>query len=261
MVDGETPLSARSVVLSTLLGTVPPRMSVRRLVAVGGLFGIGEGTIRTALTRMVQRGELAVSEGARYELSGALVARQARQSESRAATVDTWNGRWRMAVVTADGRSSAERATLRQAMQRLRFATQREGVWLRPDNLPADRLPDPMADASAQCSWYVANPTDDDSELAAALWDLDGWATRTHALRRELHPLLGRLDGGDTTALAAGFVVSAAVLRHLQADPLLPRELLGRSWPGASLRREYEVYDAAYRRLLLEWLVADEKMT
>ena len=199
MVDGETPLSARSVVLSTLLGTVPPRMSVRRLVAVGGLFGIGEGTIRTALTRMVQRGELAVSEGARYELSGALVARQARQSESRAATVDTWNGRWRMAVVTADGR-----ATLRQAMQRLRFATQREGVWLRPDNLPADRLPDPMADASAQCSWYVANPTDDDSELAASLWDLDGWASRTHAL-----PSAARCTGSSNERKAAWFFAPA----------------------------------------------------
>ena len=260
MVEGETSLNARSVVLSTLLGTVPPRMSARRLVAVGALFGIEEGTIRTALTRMVQRGELDVAEGARYELSGALISRQVRQRESRTAATDAWNGRWRMAVVTADGRSSVERAALRHAMERLRFAGQREGVWLRPDNLAADRLPDVMAAASAQCCWYTADPAGDDGELAAALWDLEGWAARAQSLRRELHPLLGRLDDGDTSALAAGFVVSAAVLRHLQADPLLPRELLGRAWPGASLRREYEVYDAAYRRLLLEWLVTDETM-
>ena len=112
MVEGETSLNARSVVLSTLLGTVPPRMSARRLVAVGALFGIEEGTIRTALTRMVQRGELDVAEGARYELSGALISRQVRQRESRTAAMDAWNGRWRMAVVTAEATPRSCRYTI-----------------------------------------------------------------------------------------------------------------------------------------------------
>ena len=48
-------------------------------------------------------------------------------------------------------------------------------------------------------------------------------------------------------ALADGFVTSAAVLRHLQADPLLPDELLPARWPGAALRADYDRYDAAYR--------------
>jgi phenylacetic acid degradation operon negative regulatory protein len=67
--------------------------------------------------------------------------------------------------------------------------------------------------------------------------------------------LLGRLDSGDPDALAPGFVVSAAVLRHFQADPLLPMELSGRSWPGPRLRRDYDHFDAAYRRLLRGWIV------
>ena len=66
--------------------------------------------------------------------------------------------------------------------------------------------------------------------------------------------LLERLDAGDVDALAPGFVLSAAVLRHFNADPLLPRELLDRRWPGDALRADYERYDRAYRDLLAGWL-------
>ena len=62
---------------------------------------------------------------------------------------------------------------------------------------------------------------------------------------------------GDPTALADGFVTSADVLRHLQADPLLPAELLPARWPGAALRAEYDRYDAAYRATLRGWFRAD----
>ena len=59
-------LSARSVIASTLLGTVPPRLPGRLLVAFAGEFGIQAGTTRTALSRMVDRGELRHLEGGRY---------------------------------------------------------------------------------------------------------------------------------------------------------------------------------------------------
>ena len=64
-------------------------------------------------------------------------------------------------------------------------------------------------------------------------------------------------DGHDTRALAPGFVMSAAVLRHFQADPLLPSELLPARWPGAALRDEYDRFDAAYRAVLREWFRAN----
>jgi DNA-binding transcriptional regulator PaaX len=43
------------------------------------------------------------------------------------------------------------------------------------------------------------------------------------------------------------------VLRHFVADPLLPRELLPRRWPGDALRGDYDRYDAAYRAVLSHW--------
>ena len=47
--------------------------------------------------------------------------------------------------------------------------------------------------------------------------------------------------------------LSASVLRHLQADPLLPAALLPRSWPGADLRRDYDTYDLAFKTLWRTW--------
>ena len=65
--------------------------------------------------------------------------------------------------------------------------------------------------------------------------------------------LVSPLEDGSTDALSEGFVVSAAVLRHFQADPLLPEELLPRAWPGGGLRDEYDRFDAAYRALLRDY--------
>ena len=57
------PLSARSLVASALLGTHPPALRGALLVAFGKRFGINDGTIRVALSRMVDRGELTNREG------------------------------------------------------------------------------------------------------------------------------------------------------------------------------------------------------
>lgn len=250
------PLSARSIVLSMLLGIDPPEMSAKRLVQVTGLFGVAEGTTRTALSRMADAGELTRDDNARYRLADDLLLRQRRQLESRyAETVDDWNGQWRIAVVTGT-HDAATRAGLRRDASLLRLAEQREGVWCRPDNLDPLRLPAVRARMAGSLYWYSAHPDQDSGGLAAALWDLDDWSDRARTLRAAMHELITRLEDGDVDALAPGFVAAADVLRHLQADPLLPRELLPRSWNGDALRRDYERYERAYRALLRDWFAS-----
>lgn len=258
----DEPLNARSVVLSTLLGTDPPRLPVSRILRITQLFGLPDGTVRTALTRMGRSGDVSRDGEGWYALSPRLVARQARQGESRAGAVVEWNGRWRTAVVNDAPRSAVERAALRAAMSQLRLAELREGVWLRPDNLDPDRLPDARAVVDTQCSWWSGNPDDDEAALAARLWDLTGWQARGSQLRRDVRRLTPGLEAGDAEGLRPGFVLSAAVLRHFQADPLLPPELLPRRWEGDALRRDYDRFDAAYRVLLADWTTgAGERMT
>ena len=233
------PLTARSVLASTLLGLDPPVLPVGRLVETAALFGISENTARTALSRMAAAGEVVADDG-RYRLTGRLLERQRRQDEGRRPRRRRWNGRWRLAIVTTDRRGAADRAALRAELTRLRLAEWREGVWARPDNLHLE----PAGLAASHCSWATAELDD-----APRLWDLDGWAADATSLLGELRAL----PVDTTDALAPGFVVSAAVLRHLASDPLLPDELLPDRWPGEELRTTYDEWDRAYRRLLAEW--------
>jgi len=243
-------LTARSVLASTLLGSTPPRLPARVLVRAAELFGISEGTARVALSRMVAAGELDAEDGW-YALTGPrLLARQSRQQTGRAwHTVPSgeWRGGWHVAVVVADRRSASDRAELRDELRRARLGEVREGVWARPDNVDVDW----PAAASEQCTVLHADGLD--GAIATGLWDLDGWATSARELRRAMRPLVGPLERSDTGPLAEGFVVSAAVLRLLQADPLLPPELLPARWPGDDLRADYERFDRAYRAVLVSW--------
>jgi len=245
--NASSALTARSVIASTLLGTEPPRLPGRVLVRVGDLFGISEGTIRTALSRMVATGELTTENGA-YELSGPrLLERQARQSASRKATRHRWHGAWVMAIVISERRSADARAELRAALESARLAELREGVWLRPDNIEV-AWPSVVDE---QCT--IVHARDVDPSLVPRLWPVAEWARRANDLREGIARLVAPLEDSDTSALAEGFVVSAAVLRHFQADPLLPEELLPREWPGTGLREEYDRFDLAYRALLREY--------
>jgi phenylacetic acid degradation operon negative regulatory protein len=246
------PFTARSVVASTLLGVDPPRLPTRMLVRSGELFGISPGTTRVALSRMVAAGELVV-DGDGHRLAGRLLDRQARQRVSRAPATRPWDGTWWLAVVTETRRPASARAELRAAMVELRLVEWREGVWLRPDNLDeTSSSPQARAVVDAQCHRFVGRPEPDDG-LEGQLWDLGGWALEAVRLRRRLAQVVTRFDAGDTEALAPGFVLSAEVLRHLLADPLLPDELLGPDWPGPALRADYDRYDQAFKTMWRDW--------
>src|SRR3954453_15656752 len=96
----ERPLSTRSVIASLLLGMQPPKLAARRLVQWCALFGINEGTARTALSRMVERGELASTDGV-YELAGRVRRRQPAQDWSLAPELSYWRGDWLLGVVSS----------------------------------------------------------------------------------------------------------------------------------------------------------------
>jgi len=246
------PLTARSVIASTLLGTYPPRLPSQLLVRSGELFGIAEGTIRTAISRMVAAGELEAI-GTSYQLAGELLGRQARQDASRLAAPRPWNGQWEMAIVVGERRAATARTSLREAVRRLKLAELREGVWVRPQNLDPRRSPRDWAIVDGQCHTFAGAPVGDDRALVAELWDLDAWAGGADALLQGLDALQPALERGDRPVLRDGFVLSAAVLRHLLADPLLPGELWPPDWPGEELRERYERFDAAFKDVWRQW--------
>jgi len=241
----EPALTARSVLASALLGEDPPELPVAHLVELAGLLGINPNRARVALSRMVASGEAVTDGSGTYRLTGRLLERRGRQGDSLVGRTGPWDGRWCLVVVTTTGSPAEQRATRRRRLELARLAEQREGVWARPDNIALS--PDPSGDPDLVV--YRGTPEGDPADLAASLWDLDGWATRSEALRDRLDRTATRGPGD----LAPGFALSAAVLRHLQADPLLPPGLLPRSWPGPALREAYAGWDRNYRDVLRTW--------
>jgi phenylacetic acid degradation operon negative regulatory protein len=217
---------------------------VAHLIHLAGLFGINENRARVALSRMARNGEVTTDGSGHYRLTGHLLERQDRQTASRRGETRRWDGTWRMVMVTTSGLAAEDRAARRKRLGRARLAERREGVWLRPDNIAL--VPDPADDPEVDVFTVTHR---DPTRLAQALWDLEAWSKLT----ADLLVRLGARTPVGPEDLAPGFVLSASVLRHLQADPLLPDELLPSGWPGPSLRRTYEEWDRRYRQVLVAW--------
>src|SRR6201987_2859606 len=91
-------MTARSVVLSVLLGAHPAWASASELIGLTADFGIKETTLRVALTRMVGTGALIRSADG-YRLSDRLLARQRRQDDAMRPRTRPWRGDWLGGVV------------------------------------------------------------------------------------------------------------------------------------------------------------------
>jgi phenylacetic acid degradation operon negative regulatory protein len=247
----DRPLSARSVIASLLLGMDRPRMRGALLVRWCGLFRVREGAARVALSRMTAAGELRAAGGT-YELAGRLSARRREQEWMLAPTLLDWSGGWRLAVVAPGARPPAERQARRDALRHLRLVELREGVWTRPDNLPADAYPRAARDVvDVQCTWWDAHPPD--SAAVAAGFGAPAWARDAGALVARLDAVRRDLDAGDAGLVADAFVVGAAALVHVRADPLLPAPLLPPAWPGDALRDAYRAYRESFAAASAAW--------
>ena len=222
-------MTARSVVLSVLLGAHPAWASAAELIRLTTDFGIKETTLRVALTRMVSAGDLVRSADG-YRLSDRLLARQRRQDDAMRPQLRPWHGHWTTLIVTSVGTDPRTRAALRTTLHHKRFGELREGVWMRPDNLEFD------VDVEIRARMRIVQARDDAPvELAGQLWDLPSWAGNGQRLVAEM------LRASD---VPARFVVAAAIVRHLLTDPVLPDELLPADWPGTRLRTAYNDFAA-----------------
>jgi phenylacetic acid degradation operon negative regulatory protein len=222
-------MTARSVVLSVLLGAHPAWATASELIRLTEDFDIKEATLRVALTRMVSAGDLVRSEDG-YRLSDRLLARQRRQDDAINPQLRSWDGTWTTLIITSVGTEARARAALRTTLQQNRFAELREGVWLRPDNLKIT-LPDDVLSRVRVLHAYDDGP----AQLVDQLWDLPEWA---HTGMR----LLGEMT--SATDIPARFVAAAGIVRHLLTDPVLPDEFLPDDWPGVALRASYADFAA-----------------
>lgn len=247
----DRPLTARSVIASTLLGVDPPRLPTRALVRSGELFGLSEGATRTALSRMAAAGEIA-PDGEHYRLAGHLLERFNRQQSARdEPTVNGWDGTWRLLVVQSERRSARQRSEFRAAARSVKLGEVREGLWARPDNLEMKSTV-ALSTVEASGTWVRRARPDDVASFVTA-FGLEVWAAEARRLIEDMGRWQDALDVGDTAALAPAFIVDAAVIRHLTTDPLLPAELLPDDWPGTAFRRAFRAFDDGVTETWRRW--------
>ena len=108
-------MTARSVVLSVLLGAHPAWATAAELIRLTTDFDIKESTLRVALTRMVGAGDLVRSADG-YRLSDRLLARQRRQDDALRPRRRTWDGTWTTLVITSVGVDARSRVVSTKAI-------------------------------------------------------------------------------------------------------------------------------------------------
>jgi phenylacetic acid degradation operon negative regulatory protein len=229
------PLTARSVVLSVLLGAHPAWATAAELIRLTADFGIKETAMRVALTRLMAAGDLVRSaEG--YRLSDRLLQRQRRQDEALNPRTRQWSGDWLTVVITSIGCDARTRAALRSGLSERRFAELREGIWMRPDNIDVD-----LGEGLGAHTRLLTARDEQPGELAGTLWDLAGWAATGNELLTAMT---------QAPEVPDRFTVAAAMVRHLRRDPVLPAELLPPDWPGDRIRSRYREFadEVAARR-------------
>ena len=217
------PLNARSIVLSVLLGSHPPQMPVGRILEFTSLFNLPDGTVRTALSRMVAAGDLVNDDGV-YRLAGRLIERQAQQDAGRQDPPGEWDRTWWTVAVVANRRTMAQRREFRARAVGSRLGELRPDLWLRPANIVVSTE---LADSLVTRGPIVVG---DERQLVARLWDLRDFQRRSDVHRQSLEHAARRLDVGDDRSLADAFVMLAAAQQFLRVEPQLPADLA----PGAA---------------------------
>lgn len=241
------PLNARSIALSVLLGTHPPELPARAFASLADLFAIPGGTMRTALSRLVASGDLIADDG-RYRLTGPLLDRQGAQDAGRRSPLTTWDGRWHTIVAGADQRDLAERRRFRATMANHRFGELRPDIWMRPSNLARPRI---------ETDWIVSTGELDGilpERLIERLWDLGEIAAHASALLAEMDAMRASVGWDDVASIPELFTTSAAVVRFLRNEPLLPAALTPPDWPVDAVRAAYDTFEADHQRLLSAFL-------
>lgn len=236
------PLNTRSIVLSVLLGSHPPQMSVGRILEFTALFDLAPGTVRTALSRMVAAGDLTNHEGM-YRLAGRLVERQTQQDAGRHDPPSQWDGSWWTVAVVSGRRTMTERREFRTRAAGSRLGELRPDLWLRPANISiATDLPDVVITRGPLI-------TGNARELVARLWDLGELEHRCEIHRNALGSAAVQLEAGADRALADTFGALAGAQQFLRVEPQLPAELAP-DVAGTTLRSRYAEVVAEFQSQL-----------
>lgn len=256
--DGERPVTRPNSFIFTLYGDMVHRLAADGSLWIGALirlmatFGISEGAVRQAVSRMSRQGWLIarrLGNRAYYVVSDRGRRRIEELSPRIYGPVIEWDGRWRMVSYAIGEANRKRRERLRKELSALGWAMLSPSTWISPsDTLAAAREAARTTltlDAVHLFTSEYCGPLSD-RQLLERCWDVPAIASAYNEFIARYGPRLQRErernDLTDEQALVERLWLVHDYRKFVYIDPGLPSELLPAHWPGtaaAALFREY----------------------
>lgn len=227
--------SAKSLTLDLLSTLAGRSMPIAALVAAGKLFGIAEGSVRVAVTRLVAAGQVERDERGRYQLGPAAetIDREVQSWRHLDQRTQRWTGQWLgVHLGGLERRRGVARQRREQALRWMGFAELAPGLRVRPDNLRGgvERVRADLRRLGLDPEALVLRLDGLEPEAehrAAQAWDAAALERGYERSLAELAQSEARLDRQDEgAAMVESFQLGGHVIRQLTLDPLLPRPLI-----------------------------------
>lgn len=241
----DQPLRAWSLIVTVFGDAVAPRggsLWLGTLNEIMGAFGIGEGVVRTAMSRLAADGWVTrdrVGRNSYYRLTPKATA----LSEAAAVRIYRlprrgWSGTWSLAAPAEEPRT--RRADRRAALRRAGFAQLNARLFIASAGRDVPGEAGRVFVFSARSDSAKSGDLDQDREIARSAWKLDEIADAYRGFCDQFAPVasaLSRAHGGaDVGALAVRLLLVHELRRIVLRDPGLPLDLLGSDWAGLEAR-------------------------
>lgn len=241
-------------VLLTLLGRhvlgSELAVSSTTFIRILGDLGIGEYAVRSALTRMAQRGYLGRHRRGRRTYLGLTERSVGLLTEGHERIFGTdpgrrsWDGNWTLLSFSIPEERRGDRSRLRVRLAWDGFGPLRDGQWLAPGAVDVSALVAEL-DLTDHVEVFVGQamkPTELGS-VVRRVWDLDGIAAGYHQFLTRWghrHPMP---EAANDLARQLWLITDWRL--QLREDPVLPVEHLPADWPSV---RAHEVFHRHHQR-------------
>jgi phenylacetic acid degradation operon negative regulatory protein len=228
---------------------------VGSLIKIAAEFGLSQQAVRSALSRMSQKGWLKTRRvGNRpYYAPTARTRRLLEEGERRifGRRSVPWDGLWRLLVYSIPERKREVRTELRKQLAWLGYGPLSSGSWLCPHDVRPD-LEAVIQRLGLESFVETFEATHDGNstgrELAARCWDLEGINRRYEAFLARYRPTFEafrrRWDVADNECFVQRFLLIHEYRKFFFIDPELPAELLPDPWYGSESRELFQEFHA-----------------
>lgn len=230
--DKTTP---KRLLLSLLSSPGFKEIDVIYLIEWGKIFNIDPSATRVAVGRLAKQGYISSVSRGRYTIgpNGEMMARTARHWIDTEDRIGPWSGKWNVAHTAHLGRSNKTALRSRERAFRLNgFASPLAGLWCRPSNFKESLLQtkqrltamglEPQA-VFMNCDAFAGIETDELYQL----WPIEITETEYLNVRQKMQASSAKLHSLDIIdAVRETFLVGESVIKQINADPLLPSEMI-----------------------------------